>query len=77
MRNNGKMSINVPQEAWLTYLFKIHSPKIVDIGDQREPWRVIVCTCSTYPISKEWREEYAYQKHFLKILNEEYFSKLK
>jgi hypothetical protein len=71
--------INVPQENWLTYLFKTHSPVIRDIGDQRDPYHVIICACVVhdYPLPKYWREEeYAYQKHFLEVLQEEYFSRL-
>lgn len=70
--------INVPQDAWLTYLFKMHSPVIKDIGDQRDPYHIIVCLCVAlvYPITKEWKEPYAYQKHFLEILEKEYFSRL-
>jgi len=70
--------INVPQEAWLTYLFKMHSPHIRDIGDQRDPYNIIICSCDPYvhPIPKEWKEPYAYQKHFLDILEKEYFVRL-
>jgi hypothetical protein len=70
--------INVPQDSWLTYLFKTHSPVIKDIGDQRDPYNIIICYCvkNIYPIAKEWEEPHAYQKHFLEILQKEYFSRL-
>jgi hypothetical protein len=62
--------ISVPREQWLELVLKEHSPSVTDIGDQRDPWFVVVCSCGNpgYKQAKEAGKSNLYARHLMDVL---------
>lgn len=74
--------ISVPREEWLQYILNKHRPFQTDIGDQRDPYPVTVCSCLGSDSYKKAKAiGYAdigtyYAKHLQEILEKEYYNRL-
>lgn len=67
--------IRVPQETWREYLLNRHLPAIVDIGDQRDPILVIVCSCGIPGRNEaKGRGSNLYSKHLIEVFEKEYYT---
>lgn len=69
---------SLTNKEWLqTILFPKHRPRIMDIGDQRDPLNVIICTCNPYPKRNDpsWPKDDAfsgwYQNHLVEVIEKD------
>ena len=67
--------IVVSAEEWLEYILTKHKATIRDIGDQRDPQNVIVCSCKILTATWKNYTEPLYAKHLKDVL-EPYFIQL-
>ena len=71
------MKMQIDAAEYLEIILKQHSPRVQDIGDQRDPYNVIACTCMDWKdVKKDYSQPNQYSKHLVEILKQKYFSQL-